>query len=233
MTEDDHVTHDDMSPAERRRAQTRELILDAAERVFRQEGEAGLSIRRLADEINYSPAAIYKYFTSKAELVDELKQAFFERFNRRLAEVMAADKPFLTTAVEGMACYVLTAIEKPHHYTAAFSGEAPREMAPHASPERTHEFSESPAGMAFQSLEEMIAEGVRDGHFAPDLDPFEGAKSVWASCHGLSMLIAHLPCYPAMDTNLQPGEQEAFVRRHAELAISGLVSGTSVLSGKK
>lgn len=233
MSDSPATSHSELSPAERRRANTRELILDAAERVFRQEGEAGLSIRRLADEINYSPAAIYKYFASKAELVDELKQAFFERFNVRLAGVLASGKPFLQCAVDGTACYVQTATERPHHYTAAFSGEAPQEMAPHASPERAIHFKQSAAGMAFQSLEEMIAEGVRDGHFADDLDPNEAAKSVWASCHGLAMLIAHLPCYPNMESTPEPEDQKRFIQSHAELVVAGLVSGKSVLARKK
>ena len=67
------------TPAERRRIRVRGAILEAAERVFAVEGEAGLSIRRIADEIDYSPAAIYKYFGSKDELIDELKEAFFGR----------------------------------------------------------------------------------------------------------------------------------------------------------
>jgi len=221
------------SPAERRRARTRELILSAAEKVFREEGEAGLSIRRLADEINYSPAAIYKYFGSKAELVEELKQAFFERFNTRLAAVMTGDRPFMDTAIGGLEAYVLTAIERPHHYTAAFSGEAPQEMAPHATPERALEFAESQAGLAFCSLEEMIAEGVRDGYFHPRLDIDLAAKSVWASIHGLAMLIAHLPCYPDMRGHPASGEQAAFIRHHAELLVAGLVAGPGRLTAEK
>jgi AcrR family transcriptional regulator len=221
------------SPAERRRARTRELILSAAEKVFREEGEAGLSIRRLADEINYSPAAIYKYFGSKAELVEELKQAFFERFNTRLAAVMTGDRPFMDTAVGGVEAYVLTAIERPHHYTAAFSGEAPQEMAPHASPEREQAFGESPAGQAFNTLEGMIAEGVALGVFHRHLDVDLAAKSVWASCHGLAMLIAHLPCYPDMKGHPASGEQTAFIRHHAELLIAGLVTGPSSLREEK
>ncbi len=225
MSDPSPETPETLSPAERRRAQTRELILNAAEKVFREEGEAGLSIRRLADEINYSPAAIYKYFASKAELVEELKQAFFERFNDRLAAVMSADRPFMETAVGGVEAYVLTAIERPHHYTAAFSGVEPEDMAPHATPERAQEFAESPAGLAFMTLGGMIAEGVQLGHFPADLDVELAAKSVWASCHGLAMLIAHLPCYPAMEGHPGPGEQEAFIRHHAELLVAGLVAG--------
>ncbi len=43
----DSDTLPEESPAERRRQRVRTAILDAAERVFSNEGEAGLSIRRL------------------------------------------------------------------------------------------------------------------------------------------------------------------------------------------
>ena len=77
------------TPADRRRSRVRESIISAAERVFAKEGEEGLSIRRLADEIDYSPSAIYKYFGSKEELIDELKEAFFERLLERSTTVPA------------------------------------------------------------------------------------------------------------------------------------------------
>jgi AcrR family transcriptional regulator len=211
-----------LSPAERRRQQVRRAILDAAERVFAAEGEAGLSIRRLAEEIDYSPAAIYKYFDSKAALVEELKQAFFERFIVRLARVLASGDDFMTCAVNGCIAYIETAIERPHHYVAAFSGQTPAEMSPGASPERHEAFMTSPAGRAFASLRDMVAEGVRDGHFARDLDPLMAAKSVWASCHGLAMLIAHLPHFPAMEPGRQEHTQTAFIAHHARTLVAGL-----------
>ena len=67
----------EQTPATRRRNKVREAILAAAERMFAKEGESGLSIRRLAEEIDYSPSAIYKYFGSKEELLEELKDSFF------------------------------------------------------------------------------------------------------------------------------------------------------------
>lgn len=213
---------DTQSPAERRRLQVRRAILDAAERVFAAEGEAGLSIRRLAEEIDYSPAAIYKYFDSKAALVEELKQAFFERFIVRLEKILASGEDFITCAIEGVVAYVETAIERPHHYVAAFSGQSPDDMSPGASPERHEAFMQSPAGRAFASLREMVAEGVAHGHFARDLDPLMAAKSVWASCHGLAMLIAHLPCFPDMEPDGPKNQQGAFVRYHAARLVAGL-----------
>ncbi len=59
------VSIDDLTPAERRRLKVRDAIIEAAEDLFTKEGEQGISMRRLAEAIDYSPAAIYKYFDSK------------------------------------------------------------------------------------------------------------------------------------------------------------------------
>jgi AcrR family transcriptional regulator len=50
----------------------RAAILDAARALFVQEGVAGLSMRRLAEKIGYTPRAIYLYFTDKDDLLSEL-----------------------------------------------------------------------------------------------------------------------------------------------------------------
>lgn len=221
----DAASQDALTPAERRRARVRDAILEAAERVFAAEGEAGLSIRRLADEINYSPAAIYKYFDSKSALVEELKQAFFERFLRRMEKVLNSQKPFIDCAREGLAAYVQTAIERPHHYVAAFSGEAPAELSPGATPERAVAFRTSPAGQAFALLRDMVEEGIGRGEFHAGLDATLAAKSVWSSCHGLAMLIAHLPCFPRMSAEPDEMDRETFVDFHAAMLVAGLQHG--------
>ena len=77
-------TETELTPAQRRHSKIRQMILSVADRVFTRDGEAGLSIRKLADEIDYSPGAIYKYFDSKQALLDELKEMFFERLLEEL-----------------------------------------------------------------------------------------------------------------------------------------------------
>ncbi|MEL7482131.1 MAG: helix-turn-helix domain-containing protein, partial [Pseudomonadota bacterium] len=101
-----------ISPAERRRLRVRQAILDAAERVFAEDGEAGLSIRRLADEIDYSPGAIYKYFQSKQELVDELKESFFARILEQVEDVPDDTGPFLDYSRRCIETYIRTALER-------------------------------------------------------------------------------------------------------------------------
>ncbi|MEQ8557139.1 MAG: TetR/AcrR family transcriptional regulator [Henriciella sp.] len=206
------------TPAERRRIRVRGAILEAAERVFAVEGEAGLSIRRIADEIDYSPAAIYKYFGSKDELIDELKEAFFGRILESVNEIADRSEPFPGRARKCVAGYIRTALQKPHHYVAAFSGIAPAEPA---LPE-SGDFSDSNRARAFAILTDMVAEGLEAGCFRANLGRDNAAKSVWASMHGLAMMIAHFNEFPSMATMPSGMSQDDFITFHADLVIRSL-----------
>ena len=53
---------------ERDREAVRRAILDAARELFTAEGYNNVSIRKIAERIEYSPAAIYSYFPSKDDI---------------------------------------------------------------------------------------------------------------------------------------------------------------------
>jgi AcrR family transcriptional regulator len=53
---------------ERDRESVRRAILDAARELFVSEGYQNVSIRKIAERIEYSPAAIYSYFPSKDDI---------------------------------------------------------------------------------------------------------------------------------------------------------------------
>ncbi len=192
-----------ITPAERRRQRVRTAILDAAEKVFAEEGEEGLSIRRLADEIDYSPAAIYRYFGSKEELVDELKEVFFERILVLIGQSRESAEIFPVRMRKCIAAYIGTALEKPHHYAAAFTGLAQTEAAPLEfrsvdGPVRRLASGTSNKTRAFDFLVEMMETGQREGHLRRDLDPAAAAFCTWSACHGLAMIIIHTQALPAL-----------------------------------
>ncbi len=62
---------------ERDREAVRRSILDAARELFVTEGYRNVSIRKIAERIEYSPAAIYSYFSSKDDLFFELAEEGF------------------------------------------------------------------------------------------------------------------------------------------------------------
>jgi AcrR family transcriptional regulator len=62
---------------ERDREAVRRSILDAARELFVNEGYRNVSIRKIAERIEYSPAAIYGYFPSKDDIFYALAEEGF------------------------------------------------------------------------------------------------------------------------------------------------------------
>ena len=62
---------------ERERVATSRAILDAARELFVAEGYNNVSIRKIAEKIEYSPAAIYSYFPSKDDIFLALAEEGF------------------------------------------------------------------------------------------------------------------------------------------------------------
>jgi AcrR family transcriptional regulator len=62
---------------ERDREAVRRAILDAARELFVTEGYQNISIRKIAERIEYSPAAIYGYFPSKDDIFFALAEEGF------------------------------------------------------------------------------------------------------------------------------------------------------------
>src|SRR5436189_2064624 len=62
----------------REREAIRRAILDAARDLFVTHGYQEVSIRKIAEKIEYSPAAIYGYFPSKDDIFFALAQEGFD-----------------------------------------------------------------------------------------------------------------------------------------------------------
>lgn len=214
----------DPTPAERRRQRVRGAILAAAERVFSLEGEAGLSIRRLAEEIDYSPSAIYKYFGSKNELVDELKEAFFERLMQSVGRIAHDQLSFDERIHRCFRTYIDVAIERPHHYLAAFSTPV-ASVHPDPADGAWAEFQQTFKGQAFGTVVTLVEEGQSLGAFDRALDPVHAAKSLWASMHGLAHLLI---CYPGLPQMIPVPERamtaDTFIAFHVCMLVRSLRS---------
>src|SRR3954454_6251076 len=67
---------------ERDRDAVRRRILDAARELFVAEDYENVSIRKIAERIEYSPAAIYGYFPSKDDIFFALAEEGFHLLGR-------------------------------------------------------------------------------------------------------------------------------------------------------
>lgn len=76
---------------ERDREAVRRAILDAARDLFVSEGYGNVSIRKIAERIEYSPAAIYGYFPSKDDIFFALAEEGFRLLARPDAAAAESD----------------------------------------------------------------------------------------------------------------------------------------------
>ncbi|MEZ4866859.1 MAG: TetR/AcrR family transcriptional regulator [Caldilineaceae bacterium] len=71
---------------------SKEAILDAAQKLLAQHGYAGLSMRELAQESGLAKATIYHYFQDKEEIFRYVLERDMEQANGQLKEVIAGEE---------------------------------------------------------------------------------------------------------------------------------------------
>lgn len=148
-------------------ARTRERILDAAAHVLSRKGYAGTRLGDIADQAQLQAPAIYYYFPSREDLIEEVMWVGIQRLRRHVAEVLEALAPGappmdrIGAAVEAHLHIVL---ELSEFATAVIrnSGQIPEEM-------RTRQLAEEAAyGTLWQKL---IRDADAAGDLRADLDP--------------------------------------------------------------
>lgn len=75
------------------RETVRRSILNAARSLFLAEGYANVSMRKIADQIEYSPGAIYSYFASKEDIFFALAQEGLQFLQQHCASPMDEERP--------------------------------------------------------------------------------------------------------------------------------------------
>ncbi|MCD0472597.1 TetR/AcrR family transcriptional regulator [Flavobacterium sp. JAS] len=74
----------------RQKEETRSNILEAAYAIVKEEGWQGLSMRKIANKIEYTAPIIYEYFSNKEAILNELTGKGFIKLAKKLQE--ARDK---------------------------------------------------------------------------------------------------------------------------------------------
>src|SRR5580700_10166265 len=106
---------------EREKRGIREEILEAARTLFVAEGYESVSIRKIAEKIEYSPGTIYLYFRDKADILAQISEETFSRLERKLVAINndAALDP-LERVRNGLRAYIRFGLENPNHYAITF-----------------------------------------------------------------------------------------------------------------
>lgn len=77
---------------ERERKEKQELILNTAAEIMKEEGIDNISIRKIANRIEYSPAIIYHYFKDKDEIINHLMKRGYQKILDGLSSALDSEE---------------------------------------------------------------------------------------------------------------------------------------------
>ncbi len=170
---------------EKEKKEMRALILDTAMRLFLEKGYEKVTIRGIAEEIEYSPATIYLYFKDKNDILFALHTEGFERFYRRQQTILTIKDPWKRLRQHAKV-YMSFALENPEYYDLMFIMRGPGEKI---KADRAWD-----AGMrSYDFLRENIMDCMKAGYL-PKTDLDVAAFAIWSFTHGMASLIIRQRC---------------------------------------
>jgi AcrR family transcriptional regulator len=187
----------------------RQEILDSARELFVKEGYENVSMRKIAEKIEYSPTTIYIYFKDKSELLYHLCEETFAKLVSEFEKLGDDLSDPIAVLKKCGRIYIEFGLKYPNHYKVTFMLNLEPDEA------QGRHLSEDSMGMkAFGYLRKIVQECVKQKKFR-EVDAETTSQALWSGVHGLtSLLIAH-PNFPWVD-------KERLIDSTLDMMIDGL-----------
>lgn len=197
---------------EREKQEVRGRILDAARELFVRDGYEAVTMRKVADAVEYSPTALYLHFADKESLLRALCDEDFLSLAKSFQRIAREPDPVERLKRIGHA-YVDFALAHPNHYRLMFMTPKPVKVDPScATGERPVEED------AYSFLRGSVVEAMEAGRFLPELkDPDVVAQALWSGTHGVASL--------QIVMNGDPNFQMCPAKKVANVVIDAAIAG--------
>lgn len=164
---------------EREAQEMRDKIINAAMKLFVEKGFEETSIRQIAKSIEYSPAALYRYFTNKDELFYVVHDCVFDLLYAHLKPIEQIEHPVERMTAMGRK-YLEFALNNQAYYELLFVQKSPMNT------DMTDD-EWSCAMKTFGLLESSVKDCIDQGYF-PDRDVHTTTLTCWSHMHGMITL---------------------------------------------
>lgn len=166
---------------EKQKADLKQLILDASVKLFLEHGYDGVSIRKIADIIEYSPTTVYLYYKDKNEILFELHEIGFKKLETFNQGIFDIKNPLLRLHKLGEN-YLRFGLENPEYYDLMFLIPAPIEFI-----NKMKECDWKGGDNALNLLKMLLEESMNQKLIRPgDINTM--AMAIWGMVHGLVSL---------------------------------------------
>lgn len=193
---------------QRQRVNLKQRVLQAAEELFVKDGYRNVSMRKIAERIEYSPTTIYRLFRNKAEVMDHLIAAGYRSVYRRYEEILARRPASpLETLNLIITEYVRYALEHPNHYELWFStGELTR---------IENQLRMRHGGTSYHVYQAWLdrIDECKTERLLPQRDTLVLFQLIWGTVHGMISLRIHHRRFPWLPPERHVKETLALLAR--------------------
>ena len=165
---------------DRDKQEMRKLIVETATQILVEEGIDQVSIRRIADRIEYSPGTIYLYFEDKDDILYEAHLEAFSAFLDAEMTVAGIPDPLDRLMALGRA-YIDFALANKQKYDLMFLIPVPRIQ-------NKEKYDWSVSIRTYQVLRTIVEECIAQGKIK-QTHPDVASMQIWSTVHGLASLI--------------------------------------------
>ena len=166
---------------EKQKLEIKKMILDASMKLFVDEGFDNVTIRKIADLIEYSPTTVYLYFKDKNEILYNLHELGFQKLGAMNQNLANIENPIIRLHKMGEN-YIEFGLANPEFYDVMFIQHAPMQvLAEMKNCDWTY------GENALNALKLTIDEAMQKGLIkTANLDAV--AMGIWGMVHGLVSL---------------------------------------------
>lgn len=157
------------------------LILQAAKKLFVEQGIEQTTIRKIANEIEYSVGTVYVYYKDKNDILHDLHTQGFKQLGSEMRVLSNVTSPMERLKALGRV-YTQFAFENTDMYDLMFNLKAPMDFLDSVNKQEWNEGKGT-----FDVLKTTIKECMDKGHFkGHELEPLSFA--IWGAVHGMASL---------------------------------------------
>jgi AcrR family transcriptional regulator len=168
---------------EREKLAIRTKILDAARELFAEHGYDAVTMRTIAEKIEYTPTAIYYHFKDKDALIHEMCDEDWAALAEEFQKIATVANPVDRLREMGRA-YTRFAFEHPNHYRLMFM--TPQKSYEFAPLERKGKPDQDAYAFLLWTVGQAAAAGLLAPTYAADVEMT--AQVIWAAVHGIVAL---------------------------------------------
>lgn len=196
----------------RKQEEIRNIILEAARDIITHEGMKGLSIRKITNAIEYSPAIIYHYFKDKNEIVETIMEEGYKRILNSLKMVNRNEKQPENEIKEMYFNYIKAALDNQDEYMAIMLNDDP------IIKQRTAILKKgiSESSMTMRLLCDTLKSGIDQGRFAA-CDVELTAQIMWTSAFGLIIKLI-------IEKNIPEQQMNDLIENHFKTLFYGIMT---------